>query len=280
MTDMGTFLFTFRVEGNRFLNATCVKLEHAAHIVGIPTCLFSNEEMVYRADSNAVLVVYNTAKKTASPSSSLGRGPLLGMAKVPGQNNYVLQFPDNLMLWDFSGLNPKKVKVLHSGQLKTSSIAVLNDWLLAYIPKDSNGVRLLPLDLSSLTTFVTSPPTISQIQYPYFMNATEKASRILAICNQESSSTVSDLLLLCKDFGSKDEYNFWSLVNFKWNPQPEGIHTDVDIYCDRPRYKDVLVKTAQCVWASDFHKREEVAKILLWTGTYLNLNYYFHCKYK
>lgn len=246
------------------MNATCVKLEHTGHVAGIPTTLFSREEMVYRADSNSVLVVYNASKKTASPSTSLGRGPLSGMAKVPGQDNYVLQFPDNLVLWDFSGLNPKKIKALHSGNLKTSCIAVLQDWL-AYVPKGSNGVRLLSLDLNSSTPTVASPPpTISQLHFPYFMSATEKAYKLLEICQQPNSSIV-DLLLLGKDFGSRDEYYFWSVVNAKWKKQ-DGFG-DIDVFCDRQRYKDVLVKTAQCVWASDFHKREEVAKILLWTGT-------------
>jgi hypothetical protein len=261
MTDLGTFLFTFRVEGNRFLNATCVKLEHTSHVLGIPTALFSRNEFVFRGDSNSVVVMYNTLKKTASPSTSIGNGPLLGVVKIPGEDNYIVQFADSLVLWDFVGL--KKVKTLHPGHLKTLSVAVLNDWV-AYIPKGSNGVRLLPLDPSS-GPLATNSPTISQINFPYFMNSTEKALKYLTLC-EDKNSTILDLLKLTKEFGTHEEYSFWNIVYANCNQTKTENANTIDVFCDKHKYKDVLVKTAQCVWAADFQKREEVAKILLWSG--------------
>jgi hypothetical protein len=260
MTDLGSFLFTFRVEGNRFLNATCVKLEHTAHVPGIPSALFSRGIYVYRADSNGVMVMYNTVKKTASPSVSIGRGPLLGIDRVPvEEENYVVQFADNLSLWEFTGM--KKIKNLHPGKLKTISFAVMKDWV-AYVSKANNGIRLLPLGIESDVSVKSC--TISRNRFPYFFDSAEKASKILSVC-EEKGSNVMDLVNLAREFGSNEEYKLWGIISTKWGNTsfPGGV----DIFSDNQSYKEVLVKTAQCAWSIDYKKREEVGKILLWTGT-------------
>jgi len=101
MTDLGTFLFTFHVDGNRFSSATCVKLDTGGNTGGVPVSLVSRGKLVFRADSSGTLVIYDTEKKTASPGVPLGRGPLLKLETGVGDfSSYVVaQFNETLEFW-------------------------------------------------------------------------------------------------------------------------------------------------------------------------------------
>lgn len=104
LTDLGTFLFTFRVDGNRFSNATCVKLDTGGNTGGVPVSLVTRGKLVFRADSSGTLVIYDTERKTASPGVPLGRGPLLKLETGTGDYSTfaIAQFGDSLELWDLT----------------------------------------------------------------------------------------------------------------------------------------------------------------------------------
>jgi len=104
MTDLGSFLFTFRVDGNRFANATCVKLDTAGNTGGIPVSLIVKGKVTFRADSSGTLVIYDIEKKTASAGVSLGRGPLhkieAGFGEFDGY--FIAHFNEQIELWSLS----------------------------------------------------------------------------------------------------------------------------------------------------------------------------------
>jgi len=261
LTDLGTFLFTFRVEGNRFTSATCVKLD-TGNLGGVPIRIFNRGELVFRADASCTLVVYNTTKKTASSGVSIGKGPLLHVEPI--EKYFVAHFLDSIELWDINEI--KKVSSLHHGKLKALSVAPIGK-LIAYIPKHSNGIKFLPLKV--YPGAIVKSPIIPSHLYLYFMESRDKAEKVGALVSNAGSS-VEDVIQLTKEFSAIEEYEFWKLVQSKWYPRSHhssSLDESGAKYCfDGNQWKEYIVKTAQCVWTAEHNKRDEVGKFLLWIG--------------
>ncbi|CAL8142832.1 unnamed protein product [Orchesella dallaii] len=259
LTDYGTFLFTFRVEGSRFAAATCVKLDtnNTSSITGIPISLFTRGALVFRVDSNGTMVIYNTDKKTASPGFPVGKGPLISSTAF-GNSNFIAQFTDTVELWDFQNL--KKVRTLLLGKMAISAITVMKNWMV-YIPTGQNSVKFLPLDPTDET--ISRHPTIRGDMYKQFLSPKEKCSMLYAL-SKDSNSRIQNLVDLCKTIGTPGEVRLWTLLKSKL--QNEDSFSDVGLFCNNASFKEMLVKVSQCVWATDMNKREDVGRLLLLCG--------------
>lgn len=265
LTDYGTFLFTFRVEGSRFAAATCVKLDtnNTTSINGIPISLFTRGNLVFRIDTSGTLVIYNTEKKTASPGFQVGKGPVLSVNAF-GSSNFVAQFTDSVELWNFESL--KKVRTLLLGKMAISGITIMKNWMV-YIPTGTNSIKFLAMDPNNEAS--ARHPVIPGETYNHFLSPKEKCSLLFALC-KDTSSELQDLASLCRKIGTPDEVRFWILLKNKLCNTPldsltEGVQ-DVGLFCNDANFKEMLVKLSQCVWNTDMNKREEVGRLLLLCG--------------
>lgn len=265
LTDYGTFLFTFRVEGNRFAAATCVKLDtnNTASITGIPISLFTRSSLVFRVDSNGTMVIYNTEKKTASPGFQIGKGPLLSVNAFGG-SNFIAQFTDCVELWDFQNL--KKVRTLMLGKMTIAGITIMRNWMV-YYPTGSNSIKFIAINPSDESS--SKHPTITGESYNHFMSPKDKCIQLYNL-SKDTSSGLQALVDLCRKIGTNDEVRMWSLLKAKLSTNDfhnEGFQ-DVGIFSNDVSFKEMLVKISQCVWASDMNKREDVGRLLLLCGMF------------
>lgn len=272
LTDFGTFLFTFRVEGSRFAAATCVKLDanNTSSITGIPISLFTRGSLVFRVDSSGTMVIYNTEKKTASPGFQIGKGPLFSVHAF-GERSFVAQFSDTIELWDFQNL--KKIRTLLLGKMMVSGITIMKNWM-AYIPSGSNAVKFLVLDPSNEAS--TRHPTISGELYSHFLSPKEKCRQIYSLAKSKNpSATLQDVVQLFKRVGTQDEVRLWTLLYSKLGTEGnENEFQEPGLFSKDSSFKELLVKISQCVWTVDLNKREEVGRLLLLCGTVIKFRYY------
>ena len=268
MTDLGTFLFTLRVDGNRFSNATCATLD-TGNMGGIPVALFTRGNLVYRADSSGTLVKYNTDKKAASFGVSLGRGPLFKILEFG--DYFVAQFSDQLELWDLNTI--QKLRQLHSNKLKSTDIALVNNDLLAVLVKNSGGLKFLPLNTASASAGDWYPTIRREIglvnEYPHFWTNREKFRYILDFLQDSTKKTSELYSLACKLNFEPDEIKLWSILDSVASASEMGDAAscvDPDLFSNGKVYKEILVRIAQCVWLVDPKKREDVARTLILAG--------------
>ncbi|CAG7728047.1 unnamed protein product [Allacma fusca] len=265
MTDLGTFLFTFKVDGNRFANATCVKLE-AGNVGGIPVALFTRKNLVFRGDSSGSLVIYNTDKKTASPGINLGRGPLFKILDF--DDFFVAQFSDQLELWDLNTV--QRLRVINSAKLKTTEMALAMSDVLAVIVKNSGSLKFLRLHTARSSSgdwypTVRNDSTLLS-EYPQFWSHREKCLRVLKFIYSDSDSCSSFLELTKQLNFEPDEVKFWAVFCHSVAGNETEPLSDPDLFSSEKTYKDTLVKLAQAAWQLDPKKRDVAARTLIFAG--------------